>query len=172
MSFLRLLAPSVGIRTPSQRVRELTTEDRRPEMDGSMSPVDELLALLLEDTRNVAGRMATSGYSEDEIRAAWDKGRRLGFTQETGLGQDRLTEAGRNQGAPSSDEVIARSHPAGKCHPDVTRTGTQNELAVSVNSGTPIITRDSCVSEDRTQPQVHAIHGKRSSNWRRDQARS
>ena len=57
--------------------------------------VDTLLLLLLEDTRNVPARMAAAGFSEDEIRGAWNYARAAGYTEATGLGQDRLTEAGR-----------------------------------------------------------------------------
>ncbi len=35
------------------------------------------------------------GFSEDEMRDAWDQARAAGFAESTGLGQDRLTgEAG------------------------------------------------------------------------------
>jgi len=80
-----------------ESMTESATEDRRPETDGSMSPVDELLTFLVEDTRNIAARMAAAGYDEYEVRQAWDEARRLGYTEATGLGQDRLTEAGRNR---------------------------------------------------------------------------
>ncbi len=35
-----------------------------------MPAVDTLLALLVEDTRNISARMAAACYSEDEIRGA------------------------------------------------------------------------------------------------------
>ena len=35
------------------------------------------------------------GLSEDEMRDAWDQAQAAGFTESTGLGQDRLTEKGR-----------------------------------------------------------------------------
>ncbi|HJQ94970.1 MAG TPA: hypothetical protein VJ935_04585 [Acidimicrobiia bacterium] len=60
-----------------------------------MSAVDTLLALLVEDTRNIPARMRAAGFGETELLEAWDKARKLGFTESTGLGQDRLTEAGR-----------------------------------------------------------------------------
>ena len=60
-----------------------------------MSAVDQLLTLLVEDSRNIAARMAAAGHSEDETRGAWNYARQAGYTEATGLGQDRLTEAGR-----------------------------------------------------------------------------
>ena len=60
-----------------------------------MPAVDTLLTLFLEDSRNIAARMAAAGYSEDEIRGAWNYARQAGYTEATGLGQDRLTEAGK-----------------------------------------------------------------------------
>jgi len=36
-------------------------------LEGRTSVVDQLLVFLLEDTRNVSGRMAAAGYSDDEI---------------------------------------------------------------------------------------------------------
>ena len=62
-----------------------------------MSAVDQLLVFLVEDTRNVFGRMVLAGYTENEIRQAWVDARAAGYTEATGLGQDRLTEAGRQK---------------------------------------------------------------------------
>ena len=62
-----------------------------------MPAVDTLLTLLLEDTRNISARMAAAGFSEDEIRGAWNYARQAGYTESTGLGQDRLTEVGRER---------------------------------------------------------------------------
>ena len=56
-----------------------------------MPAVDTLLILLIEDTRNIAARMAAAGYSEDETRGASNCARKPGYTEATGLGQDRLT---------------------------------------------------------------------------------
>ncbi len=39
--------------------------------------------------------MSAAGYTEDQIREAWDEARREGLTEATGLGADKLTEAGR-----------------------------------------------------------------------------
>jgi hypothetical protein len=39
--------------------------------------------------------MMALGFSEEEMREAWDEARAAGFTESTGLGQDRLTENGR-----------------------------------------------------------------------------
>jgi hypothetical protein len=60
-----------------------------------MSAVDQLLVFLLEGGRTVLDRMAAAGYNEDQIREAWDEAREAGFTESSGLGQDRLTEKGR-----------------------------------------------------------------------------
>ncbi|CAN5325486.1 hypothetical protein BH18ACT5_BH18ACT5_14420 [soil metagenome] len=62
-----------------------------------MSAVDQPLVFLVEDIRNVAGRMAAAGYSEDEARGASNYARTAGYTEATGLGADRLTEAGRKR---------------------------------------------------------------------------
>ena len=78
-----------------------------------MPTVDTLLTLLVEDSRNIAARMAAAGLTQDETRGAWNYARQAGYTETTGLGQDRLTDAGRErarqlilgavQGAPSED---------------------------------------------------------------------
>lgn len=70
-----------------------------------MSVVDTLLRLLVEDSRNVSARMAAAGYSEAEVRAAWHYARQAGYTEATGLGADRLTEAGRERLARSPEAV-------------------------------------------------------------------
>ena len=66
-----------------------------------MTALDRLLTFLHEGKSRVAHLMASAGYSEDQIREAWDEARRLGFTESTGLGQDRLTEAGRARAGAS-----------------------------------------------------------------------
>jgi len=65
--------------------------------EAHVSAVDQLLIFLLEDRRTVPARMAVAGYSEDEIRGAWNYARQAGYTEATGLGADRLTEAGRER---------------------------------------------------------------------------
>ena len=60
-----------------------------------LSAVDQLLVFLLEGKRRVAQEMMSLGFSEEEMRDAWDQARAAGFTESTGLGQDRLTEEGR-----------------------------------------------------------------------------
>jgi hypothetical protein len=57
--------------------------------------MDALLALLAGDNRDIPARMRAAGYEEQQLLDAWDEARRLGFTESTGLGQDRLTEEGR-----------------------------------------------------------------------------
>lgn len=60
-----------------------------------MHAVDTLLTFLVEDTRSVAARMAAAGFSEGELRGAWNYARQADYTEPTGLGQDRLTSAGK-----------------------------------------------------------------------------
>jgi hypothetical protein len=63
-----------------------------------LSAVDQLLVFLLDAKRRVAQEMTSAGFSEDEMRDAWDQARAAGFTESTGLGQDRLTKEGRARG--------------------------------------------------------------------------
>ena len=62
-----------------------------------LSAVDQLLVFLLEGKSRVATQLMAAGFNEEEVRAAWDQARAAGFTESTGLGQDRLTEAGRTR---------------------------------------------------------------------------
>jgi hypothetical protein len=62
-----------------------------------LSVVDQLLVLLLEGTGRVSDHLRLAGFTEDEVMEAWDQARAAGFTESTGLGQDRLTESGRLQ---------------------------------------------------------------------------
>jgi hypothetical protein len=64
-----------------------------------MTALDQLLTFILEGKSRVAHLMAAAGYSEDQIRGAWNEARAQGFTEGTGLGQDRLTAEGRNKAA-------------------------------------------------------------------------
>lgn len=63
-----------------------------------MSAVDTLLALLVDDSRNIVARMAAAGFSDAEPRAAWNYARQAGYTEATWLGADRLTASGRARG--------------------------------------------------------------------------
>jgi len=63
-----------------------------------LSIVDRLLVCLLDQVRNVPMAMRESGYSQDEVSAAWREARAAGYTHSTGLGMDRLTEAGLARG--------------------------------------------------------------------------
>jgi hypothetical protein len=60
-----------------------------------VSAVDQLIVLLIEGNRRVADHLRIAGFSEDEVMDAWDRARAAGFTESTGLGQDRLTDKGR-----------------------------------------------------------------------------
>ena len=74
-----------------------------------LTAFDQLLALLLQGKSRVAALMMAAGFSEDEIREAWDRARDGGFAESTGLGQDRLTNAGRRRPASLPDRVL-RTH--------------------------------------------------------------
>lgn len=63
-----------------------------------LTAVDQLLAFLVADQRTAHSRMLAAGYSDDQIRDAWDQARKAGYTEPTGLGQDRLTASGRSRG--------------------------------------------------------------------------
>lgn len=76
-----------------------------------MPAFDTLLTLLLVDTRNIPARMAAGGYTEDETRGAWNYARQAGYAEATGLGQDRLTVAGR---ARASDLQIPTFGPTSR----------------------------------------------------------
>ena len=60
-----------------------------------MLAADQLLVLLAEGTRNIADRMAAAGFTEEEVRGAWNFARNAGWGAPTGLGADKITEAGR-----------------------------------------------------------------------------
>ena len=65
-----------------------------------MELVDQLLAILAGPNPEFASRqLRAAGHSEDEIRGAWNFARATGYTESTGLGQDRLTPAGRARAA-------------------------------------------------------------------------
>jgi hypothetical protein len=66
--------------------------------------LDQLLICLFEQPRNVAMTMRAAGYTQDQISEAWREARSLKLTESTGLGQDRLTSAGRARGT----DLIAR----------------------------------------------------------------
>ena len=63
--------------------------------EADMTAVDQLLMLLLDGKGRIVDHLRLAGFTEDEVMEAWDQGRAAGFTESTGLGQDRLTEKGR-----------------------------------------------------------------------------
>ena len=65
-------------------------------MEGSpMELCDRLLSILIGPDRSTATRqLIAAGYTEDEVRGAWNFARAAGYTESTGLGMDRLTAAG------------------------------------------------------------------------------
>ena len=61
-----------------------------------MELIDQLLAILAGPNPGAASRqLMAAGYSEDEVRGAWNFARAAGYTEWTGLGIDRLTPAGK-----------------------------------------------------------------------------
>jgi hypothetical protein len=62
--------------------------------------VDQLLAILAGPNPGFAShQLRAAGHGEDEIMGAWNYARAAGFTESSGLGQDRLTPAGRERAA-------------------------------------------------------------------------
>jgi hypothetical protein len=62
--------------------------------------VDQLLAILARPSPGFPSqRLRAAGHGEDETRGAWNFARAAGFTESSGLGQDRLTPAGRARAA-------------------------------------------------------------------------
>ncbi|HKY48562.1 MAG TPA: hypothetical protein VJQ79_11330 [Acidimicrobiia bacterium] len=57
--------------------------------------VDRILLCLFDQARNVAMAMRDAGYTQNQISAAWHEARAMGLTESSGLGRDRLTEAGK-----------------------------------------------------------------------------
>ena len=63
-----------------------------------MELVDQLLAILARPDPGFASQeLQAAGYSEDEIMGAWNYARAAGYTELSGLGQDRITDAGRTR---------------------------------------------------------------------------
>jgi hypothetical protein len=64
--------------------------------------VDQLVAILAEPNPwSASQRLRAAGYGEDEIMGAWNYLRAAGYTESSGLGQDRITPAGRARAARS-----------------------------------------------------------------------
>jgi hypothetical protein len=62
--------------------------------------VDQLLAILARPDPGFASQqLRPAGYGEDEISGAWNYARAAGFTESSGLGQDRITPGGRERAA-------------------------------------------------------------------------
>lgn len=71
-----------------------------------MELVDRLLSILIGPDRSTATRqLMAAGYTEDEVRGAWNFARATGYTESTGLGADRLTPAGKAKVSNASKEV-------------------------------------------------------------------
>lgn len=63
-----------------------------------MELVERLLAILAgANPRCATQDLMASGHSEDEVRGAWNFAPAGGLTESSGLGADRLTEAGRKR---------------------------------------------------------------------------
>ena len=70
-----------------------------------MELVDRLLAILAGPHSGAASRqLMAAGYTEDEVRGAWNFARSAGYTESTGLGADRLTAAGKARAAEVKSE--------------------------------------------------------------------
>jgi hypothetical protein len=62
--------------------------------------VDQLLAILARPDPGFASQqLREAGYGEDEIMGAWNFARAAGYTESSGLGQDRITASGRARAA-------------------------------------------------------------------------
>jgi glycerol dehydrogenase-like iron-containing ADH family enzyme len=59
--------------------------------------VDQLLICIADQPRNVPMAMRDLGYTQDQISEAWTAARAARYTESTGLGMDRLTDAGRTR---------------------------------------------------------------------------
>jgi hypothetical protein len=59
--------------------------------------VDQLLICLADRPRNVPMAMRALGYTQEQISKAWTDARAARYTESTGLGMDRLTDAGRSR---------------------------------------------------------------------------
>ena len=65
-----------------------------------MELIDQLLTILTGPDRSTATRqLMAAGYTEDEVRGAWNFARAADYTESTGLGMDRLTPAGKARAA-------------------------------------------------------------------------
>jgi hypothetical protein len=74
-------------------------------MEVTMELVDRLLTILTGPSpRYTTEQLMAAGHSEDEVRGAWNFARSAGFTELTGLGADRLLEAGRARAAEQRAE--------------------------------------------------------------------
>ena len=69
-------------------------------MEVTMELVDRLLLILIgPDARTADRQLIAAGFTEDEIRGAWNFARSAGYTESTRFGMDRLTPAGRARAA-------------------------------------------------------------------------
>ena len=69
-------------------------------MEVTMELVDRLLLILVGLGGSSAHRqLIAAGFTEDEIRGAWNFARSAGYTESTSSGMDRLTSAGRARAA-------------------------------------------------------------------------
>jgi hypothetical protein len=69
-----------------------------------MELVDQLMAILAGPNSSGASRqLMAAGYTEDEIRGAWNFARSAGYTESTGLGADRPTLVGKSR----AHEILA-----------------------------------------------------------------
>lgn len=65
--------------------------------------VDRLLLYLMDGAKNVTMAMRSDGFSDEMVSAAYNEARRIGWTESTGLGMDRLTLTGWARAAHIKD---------------------------------------------------------------------
>ena len=89
-------------------------EEQRP-WRFTVELVDRLLVILTgSDSSTATPQLLAAGYSEDEIRGAWNFARAAGYTKPAGRSGDRLTTAGRVR---ASELLDARNRGSGTLPP-------------------------------------------------------
>ena len=96
---LRFLSKELG------EIRRINFGRRGEGLPGEDEMAERLRRLLLiltgPDRSSATRQLMTAGYTEDEVRGAWNFARAAGYTESTGLGADRLTSAGKARAAES-----------------------------------------------------------------------
>lgn len=71
-----------------------------------LSIVDRIVVCLYDQVRNVPMSMRDAGYTQDQVSAAWHEARAAGYTESSGLGRDRLTDAGKARGRELVEKFV------------------------------------------------------------------